>query len=200
MIFENYYGEYYSLIKTVEEQLELSIYRCLDVFNSSGKKIAKYLSSRIKSPTSIEEKLKRKGFPKGIESAITNLNDIVGFRVVVRFTGDLYAVRDLIKKSDEFKIIEEKDYVLYPKQSGYRSYHIIIETEIEGKKIYSEIQIRTMAMDCWASLEHQLRYKKDIDNIELVNAEMKKCAEHLIMADATMEKTRKLVENNASCT
>lgn len=189
-----YFEQYYPLIKTVEEQLELSIYRCLDANTTSDKKLAKYISSRIKTPNSIEEKLKRKGFPTGINSAIANLNDIIGIRISVCFIGDVYLVKDILEQSGEFKILEKKDYILNPKDSGYRSYHLIIETEIDDIKIRSEIQLRTMAMDCWASLEHKIRYKKDIDNIDFINLELKKCSQSLLEADITMNRIRNLVE------
>jgi putative GTP pyrophosphokinase len=193
LTLETYYESYYPLLKEVEEQLEFSIYRCLDI-TDSDRQLAKYISSRIKSPDSIEEKLERKGFSSGVDSAIANIYDVIGIRIVVRFMGDIYTVKELLKNSGEFKIIEERDYITNPKESGYRSYHLIIETEIDDMKIYAEIQLRTMAMDCWASLEHQIRYKKNINNIEVISAELKKCSENLLEADITMEKTRNLVE------
>lgn len=193
-----YYGEYYKLIKSAEEQLELSIYRCLDANDTHKEKIAKYISSRIKSPESVEEKLKRKNYPSGVKSAISNICDIVGVRIVVRFMDDIYTVKEMIENCGEFKIIEEKDYVANPKSSGYRSYHLIVEVEVEDIKIHAEIQLRTMAMDCWASIEHQIRYKKEIENIELISSELKSCSESLFEADITMGKIKRLVEKNST--
>lgn len=196
LTIEEYYGKHYIPLKTAEEKLKMHIHHCLDSACISDRHIVKYISSRIKTPESVEAKLQRKGFPEGVESAIENLYDVVGIRIVVRFIGEIYTVRDILRETKGIKIIEEKDYIANAKQSGYRSYHMITETEIDGTKIRGEIQLRTMAMDCWASLEHQIRYKKDIDNADLINLELKKCSENLLSADATMEAIRNLVQKD----
>ena len=197
MTIEQYYGKYYQPILKVEELTEQKIHKCLDDVRVENRRLVKYISSRIKSPDSIVEKLKRKDFPEGVDSAVNNLCDIIGFRIVVRFIGEIYTVRDLLRKSPDIKILEEKDYVAHSKPSGYRSYHLVIEEEYEGQKYKIEIQLRTMAMDCWASLEHQIKYKKNIDNADLIGVELKKCSDNLLSADATMEAIRNLVQYSA---
>lgn len=197
MTIEQYYGKYYQPILKVKELTEQKIHKCLDDVRVENRRLVKYISSRIKSPDSIVEKLKRKDFPEGVDSAVNNLCDIIGFRIVVRFIGEIYTVRDLLRKSPDIKILEEKDYVAHSKPSGYRSYHLVIEEEYEGQKYKIEIQLRTMAMDCWASLEHQIKYKKNIDNADLIGVELKKCSDNLLSADATMEAIRNLVQYSA---
>lgn len=197
MTIEEYYGKYYEPLMTVEKETEGAIHRCLDHVRIEDRRLVKYISSRIKSPESIVEKLKRKNFPEGVDSAVNNLCDIIGFRIVVRFIGEIYTVRDLLRKSPEIKILEEKDYIAHSKPSGYRSYHLVIEKEYEGQIYKIEIQLRTMAMDCWASLEHQIKYKKTIDNADLISLELKKCSDNLLSADATMEAIRNLVQYSA---
>ena len=197
MTIEQYYGENYQSLKEVEKIIENKIHTCLDDIRVENRRLVKYISSRIKTPESVTEKLKRKNFPDGVESAIENLCDIIGFRIVVRFIGEIYTVRDLLRKSPDIKIIEEKDYIAHAKPSGYRSYHLVIEQEHEGKSYRIEIQLRTMAMDCWASLEHQIKYKKTVDNADLIGVELRKCSDNLLSADATMEAIRNLVQYSA---
>lgn len=197
MTIEQYYGENYQSLKEVEKIIENKIHTCLDDIRVENRRLVKYISSRIKTPESVAEKLKRKNFPDGVESAIENLCDIIGFRIVVRFIGEIYTVRDLLRKSPDINIIEEKDYIAHAKPSGYRSYHLVIEQEYEGKSYRIEIQLRTMAMDCWASLEHQIKYKKTVDNADLIGVELRKCSDNLLSADATMEAIRNLVQYSA---
>ncbi len=197
MTIEQYYGRYYEPLREVEKMTEQAIHDCLDDVKVENRRLVKYISSRIKNPDSITEKLKRKNFAPGVDSAINNLCDIIGFRIVVRFIGEIYTVRDLLRKSEKIKILEEKDYIAHSKPSGYRSYHLVIEQEYEGQKYQIEIQLRTMAMDCWASLEHQIKYKKNIDNADLIGIELKQCSDNLLSADATMEAIRNLVQYSA---
>ncbi len=138
------------------------------------------VKTRIKSVDSIVEKLLRKDLPLTVESIEANLNDVAGIRVVCPFIDDVYMIADSFLKQDDIKLIKKKDYIKNPKEGGYRSLHLITEVPIflaEHKKyMRAEIQLRTIAMDFWASLEHQLTYKKDIENIDEVNAELKRCA------------------------
>ena len=130
------------------------------------------IQSRIKSNAGIMRKLKRKGLPSTLESIEKNIWDVAGLRVICSFPEDVYFVERCILAQDDVRLIERKDYIKNPKPSGYRSLHLIIETPIflqnEKKWVKVEIQIRTMAMDFWANLEHKLRYKKELE-AEMMN-------------------------------
>ena len=121
-----------------------------------------------------------------------NLHDIAGVRVICKYISDIYLVRDLLLTSDKFTFVKEKDYIKTPKPSGYRSLHLIVETDVvideEVKKIRCEIQLRTSAMDSWASLEHNMRYKSDLPENEQINESLKSCAEALHNTDLEMQR------------
>ena len=122
------------------------------------------IKTRIKSPASIMEKLERKGFELSIQSIKDNLDDVAGIRVICSFVDDIYEVAEMLVRQDDVTVIAIKDYIKNPKPNGYRSYHMIIEIPVffsdSKKPIRVEVQIRTIAMDFWASLDHQLKYKK----------------------------------------
>ncbi len=150
------------------------------------------VTSRIKSPDSTRQKLARHGLPYTIDNVMNNLNDIAGVRIICKYITDIYHVRDLLLKSDRYTFIKEKDYVKTPKPSGYRSLHLIVETDVsvdgENRKIRCEIQLRTSAMDSWASLEHNMRYKSDLPENEQINESLKSCAEALHNTDLEMQR------------
>ena len=150
------------------------------------------VTSRIKSPDSTRQKLARHGLPYTIDNVMNNLNDIAGVRIICKYITDIYHVRDLLLKSDRYTFIKEKDYIKTPKPSGYRSLHLIVETDVnvdgENKKIRCEIQLRTSAMDSWASLEHNMRYKSDLPENEQINESLKSCAEALHNTDLEMQR------------
>ena len=150
------------------------------------------ITSRIKSPDSIQQKLTRHGLPYTIDNVMNNLNDIAGVRVICKYISDIYQVRELLLKSNKFTFIKEKDYIKTPKPSGYRSLHLIVETDVsvdgENRKIRCEIQLRTSAMDSWASLEHNMRYKSDLPENEQINESLKNCAEVLHNTDLEMKR------------
>ena len=158
--------------------------------------IVEHMMSRVKSDASVIEKLERRGLEVSEESALKNLSDIIGVRIVVRFVGDIYKIVDILRESERFNIVLEKDYVQNSKPSGYRGFHVIVEILLNDIKIQAEIQLRTVAMDSWASLEHLLRYKKDYKEMNIVNKELKKCSDDLMSADITMEQIRKVIEQN----
>ena len=145
------------------------------------------IKSRIKSPRSIISKLKRRGFPITLQSMIDNLNDIGGIRVICPFIEDIYTVADMLMRQD--------DYIANPKPNGYRSLHLILEVPIflaeRTQPVRIELQIRTMAMDFWASLEHQLRYKSDVEIPEHVSDDLKKCADVIAETDQEMQRIAK---------
>ena len=153
------------------------------------------IKSRIKKPASIMEKLKRKGFPLNMESILSNLNDVAGVRVICSFIDDIYEVAEMFSRQDDVNVIEVKDYIKNPKPNGYRSYHMIIEVPVffaqRKQNMRVELQLRTIAMDFWASLEHKMKYKRNIENIEELEKELKNCAEIIAETDEKMQSINK---------
>ena len=157
------------------------------------------IKSRVKKPKSIVEKLQRRGFEISLESMEKNLDDVAGIRIICSFLDDIYEVADMLIRQDDVKVIAVKDYIQNPKPNGYRSYHMIIEIPVffsdSKKPICVEVQIRTIAMDFWASLDHQLKYKKSfIDDNGEISEELKQCAEVIAGTDVKMLEIRKKIE------
>ena len=157
------------------------------------------IKSRVKKPKSIVEKLQRRGFEISLESMEKNLDDVAGIRIICSFLDDIYEVADMLIRQDDVKVIAVKDYIKNPKPNGYRSYHMIIEIPVffsdSKKPIRVEVQIRTIAMDFWASLDHQLKYKKSfIDDNGEISEELKQCAEVIAGTDIKMLEIRKKIE------
>lgn len=152
------------------------------------------IKKRLKSFPSIVEKLQRKNADLSLQSMEENINDIAGIRVVCSFLKDVYTIANALLAQDDITLIEKKDYIKNPKENGYRSLHLIIEVPIflekEKKNIRVEVQLRTIAMDCWASLEHQLRYKKDVDFNQQMQDELLECARLSVELDARMDALR----------
>lgn len=149
------------------------------------------IKSRVKSTESIVDKAYKKNIPFTIEALEANIRDIAGVRVICNFPEDVYKIRDGLLNQDDIKLIEEKDYIKNPKSNGYRSLHLIIETPIylsTGKRnMIVEVQIRTIAQNFWAALEHQLRYKKNIDEKKSISIALKLLAEESASIDTRME-------------
>ena len=159
-----------------------------------------FIKTRIKKPNSIYDKLQKMGYEFTTENIQTYLNDVAGVRIVCAFIDDIYMISDLITQQDDIKVIEIKDYIKNPKSNGYRSYHMIVEIPVfftEGKfPMRAEIQIRTIGMDFWASVDHQLRYKKTIGadkDIEAIEAELLKCAQTVSETDCHMEEIKDMI-------
>ncbi|MBQ2745141.1 MAG: GTP pyrophosphokinase family protein [Lachnospiraceae bacterium] len=157
------------------------------------------ISSRVKNPRSIIEKIQRKGFPLTVESVWENLNDVAGVRVVCSFIEDIYDVAAMFMKQDDIEVLEIKDYIKNPKPNGYRSLHLIVQVPIflsdKALPMKVEVQIRTIAMDFWASLEHQVKYKKGIPDAEEISAELKECAETISATDSKMQDIYHKIQN-----
>lgn len=150
-----------------------------------------HILARIKSDESMREKCRRKGLPETTESALNELYDALGVRIVCAFLSDVYAIRDHIAADPAFKVIEERDYIKHAKPNGYRSYHMILRSK---RGYYAEIQLRTISMDTWAALEHHLHYKKDfMGNQRLIVAELKRCADELASTDVSMQTLRDII-------
>jgi len=149
------------------------------------------IKSRIKSADSIAAKLEKKGFPVTFESMTKNLNDIAGVRVICPYISDIYTIHDILLRQPDIKLILENDYIKEPKKSGYRSLHMVVETPVylsETKHIMRvEIQLRTIAMDFWASLEHELHYKTTAYVPDSIRKELFRCAETIAATDREME-------------
>lgn len=152
----------------------------------------RYIKDRIKKPSSIIEKMHRRGYELSLDSMIQNLNDIAGIRVVCGYGSDIYDIADMLKKQDDVKVLLEKDYIKNPKPNGYRSLHLVIEVPVffsdRKQFVKVEVQIRTMAMDFWASLEHQLQYKHSGEGHDEIADELRECAEIIHMSDNKMQK------------
>lgn len=157
-----------------------------------------YIKSRVKKPKSILKKLENKGLELSFKSAMENLNDIAGIRVVCSFVSDIYEIADMLKKQSDITLIEEKDYIKNPKANGYRSLHMVLEIPVffssNIKRVRVEVQIRTIAMDFWASLEHKLHYKIDEIVPLSIKDELKECAEVIAETDERMQNIQKALE------
>lgn len=154
------------------------------------------ISSRVKKPESITQKLYKKGLPFTVEAIMANLSDVAGVRIICEFVDDIYTIAAMLAMQDDLKLIKIKDYIKFPKPNGYRSYHMIVEIPVffsKGKTpMRVEIQIRTIAMDFWASLDHELKYKKNIapDEEEVIASELLSCADRIAETDMIMQQIR----------
>ena len=155
------------------------------------------IQSRVKKPISIANKLKKMGKPMNLDTIVENLNDIAGIRVICSFIDDIYRISDMISKQDDIIVVEIRDYIKNPKPNGYRSYHMIVEVPVffsDCKQMMRvEIQIRTVAMNFWASLEHCLKYKSNIKNEEEIVNELKICADTIANTDIKMLEIKKKI-------
>lgn len=180
------------IYESATKQLETK----LDILNKENKVTGRRnpietVKTRIKSPQSIVGKLEKKHLPFNFESMTKNLNDIAGIRVICPYISDIYKVRDILLKQPDISLIEEKDYIKDPKESGYRSLHLVVEVPVylseTTHNVKVEIQLRTIAMDFWASLEHELRYKNTAKVPDSIRRELFRVAETIAMTDREME-------------
>ncbi len=156
------------------------------------------IKSRVKKPLSIVEKLKRRNLEISVESMMNHLDDIAGVRVICSFVEDIYYLASMLSAQDDLEVLMVKDYIRHPKKNGYRSLHLIIQIPIflssEKKYMRVEVQFRTIAMDFWASLDHKLKYKKNVKNPELIVSELRKCADIISGVDLRMQEIRNMIE------
>ena len=190
----------------------MSLYSCaimevetkFNVLNAQFSAMQQYnpidtIKTRLKSPESIIEKLQRRNLPLTLDAIVENLNDIAGVRVICPFEEDIYALADVLLLQDDITLIERKDYISKHKGNGYRSLHLIIETPVfapEGKRlIRTEVQLRTIAMEFWANLEHRLRYKQGLDEelLEDLSNELRDCADSAAELDHHMGAIRRKI-------
>ena len=177
----------------------------LEILNDEFQHVHRYnpiehIKSRLKSPESIVRKLKKHGYESTIENMVKHVNDIAGVRVICSFTSDIYRIAEMLTNQNDIKIICVKDYIKNPKPSGYRSYHMIVSIPIflSDRKTEAtvEIQIRTVAMDFWASLEHKLKYKKDVDEADGIVLQLKACADSIEELDYQMQEIRDRIDES----
>ncbi len=158
-----------------------------------------FIQSRIKSYGSLYRKMIAKDIPRTYSAMEANIYDIAGVRVVCSFIEDIYRLADCFLRQDDIRLIERKDYISEPKANGYRSLHLIVEVPIflenEKKPVRVEVQLRTIAMDFWASLEHKLRYKKDIqpETLGMLTSELKTCADESAALDKRMQVIKNII-------
>lgn len=162
------------------------------------------IKTRLKKPRSIMEKMRRIGQPLSVENIERELSDVAGVRVICSFVDDIYNLADMLALQDDVYILKTKDYIKNPKPSGYRSLHLIVETPIflsnEKRYMRVEVQLRTIAMDFWASLEHKVRYKKDIpeEQIQEIARQLQACAQTVSETDEKMLRIRRQIEGTRS--
>jgi ppGpp synthetase/RelA/SpoT-type nucleotidyltranferase len=198
------YGAFVPALKRVMEELSGNI----KMYNkkkkaATGEAAYEHLSCRLKSDKSMREKCSRKGLPLTAESALRDIHDAIGIRMVCCFLDDIYENVANIKAIPGCVVVKEKDYIKHAKANGYRSYHMIISLAVPDEDVsghrpgrfFAELQLRTIAMDSWASLEHQMKYKHDINNPEMIVRELKRCADELASCDVSMQTIRDLIRN-----
>ena len=178
---------YRSALKQMETKLE--------ILNEEFQRVHKYnpiehIKSRVKTSESIVKKLRRNGYEGTLENMVKHCNDIAGIRIICSFTSDIYRIADMIHNQGDVKVLAIKDYLTEPKSSGYKSYHMIVMIPVYlSDKIIDtkvEIQIRTIAMDFWASLEHKIQYKFTGDVPEHINTALRECADMVTQLDSRM--------------
>ncbi len=204
---EDIYGEYREKLNIIMEDMTGRIAAYSDEYEREhGEKLYEHYSCRIKSDSSMREKCDRMELPQNAHSALTKIKDSIGIRIVCLFIDDIYKNLERIRAFSGCTVFREKDYIQHAKPNGYRSYHIIllVDTPFADAKgrapgrYFVEIQLRTIAMDTWAALEHELRYKKQIAEAELIAEELKRCANELAACDVSMQTIRNLIRSDGN--
>lgn len=189
--FSELMNRYESAIKEVYTKLEILKN---DLKLHAKRDCITAIHTRIKTPVSIIRKLNRKGLDINLNSIRNGLNDVAGIRVICSFIDDIYMLADKLASQDDIKVVAVKDYIKNPKPNGYRSYHMIVEVPVffsqAKENVRVEIQIRTVAMDFWASLEHDIKYKKDVVDCDEIVKELKDCADTIDETDKRMMELR----------
>lgn len=157
------------------------------------------IKTRLKQPRSIMAKLKKHGTPITVQNIRDTIFDVAGARIICSYPEDIYSLVDMLARQDDITVLKVKDYISNPKPNGYRSLHLIVEVPIflsdRKENMVAEVQFRTIAMDFWASLEHKLKYKKNIDTPEEIVNELKQCADEISRLDNRMQAIHKRIEN-----
>ena len=200
--FFDFYGENLFLLEAVTEKLLERIYEIDERREAMGeRKIVDNVRHRIKSPESMKGKLKARGFEKTGESALKNVCDAAGIRIICPYIDDVYKVARILSRQSDIFVVEEKDYIKNPKPNGYRSYHMIVQTPVllggATHFVTAEIQIRTMVMNSWASAEHELKYKGSGEGDEKSLDMLRRCADEMYSIDRSMMRIRNMMESAA---
>lgn len=193
---EEFYGAAFPVLLEAEGLL-LNLVNRYQVIQKHGVgiKAIEKCQSRIKTAQSMMAKLTRLNLEVSVHSALTQVYDAVGIRIICGFVDDVYRVAQWLSMQNEIEIVGVKDYIAYPKPNGYRSYHLRVKIRAEcAKGVFAEIQIRTMAIDFWATLEHELKYKKEIRDEALIRRELKRCADEIAATDLSMQTIRDIME------
>ena len=156
-----------------------------------------FIETRLKTPSSIARKLQSLGLEVTIDNMVARLSDIAGLRVLCAYIDDIYEIARMLARQQDVRIITVKDYIKSPKSNGYRSYHMIVEIPVyfsdQVRPVKCEIQIRTIAMDFWATLDHDLQYKKQVEDAEEIMRELKECADIIHNTDEKMMRLRERI-------
>lgn len=202
---QDIYGKYGAYLPKILEDLSQRIQEANDrVKQETGQKLFEHFNARVKQAASMEEKCQRKNLPRVPESALKEIRDAIGIRIVCSFIEDIYQTIEVLRQLEGCEIVLEKDYIRAAKPNGYRSYHLILEVETPYEdchgqnpgRYFVEIQLRTIAMDSWASLEHQMKYKHEIKDSKRIVRELKRCADELASCDVTMQTIRNLIRES----
>lgn len=194
---EEYYGNAFSLLKQGESYLKALIETYPNTCAKDELQSILYIKTRIKTPESMMEKLRKRGLREDSHTALQNTHDAIGIRIICSFVEDVYRIAGWLEKRDDIQIIEKKDYIAYPKPNGYRSLHLIIQfTAKDLKDMTAEIQLRTIAIDFWATLEHQMKYKRNVRHEETIRSELKRCADEIASVDLSMQTIRDLLQSD----
>ena len=178
---------YSSALKSINTKIEILNNEFIQLYNYNP---IEHITSRLKTPESIVKKLKNDGCEVSIDNMVEHLNDIAGIRIICSFMSDIYPIADMIARQADITVLHVKDYIKYPKTNGYKSYHMVVTIPVyltDGPvETKVEIQIRTVAMDFWASLEHKIYYKSDFEAPDYLQRELKACADVVDMLDDKM--------------
>lgn len=197
MTEEEFYGQSLFTLKAAEQYL-LELVRKYSGMQERQIAIRQIIScqSRIKSADSMLKKLVNRGFEATLGAALTDVYDAVGIRIICGFVDDVYKIARWLEGREEVQIVQSKDYIAWPKPNGYRSYHLCLRIcEGEAAGTLAEIQIQTMAIDFWATLEHQLKYKHKIPCEDFIRSELKRCADEIAATDISMQTIRDMLES-----
>ena len=202
---QDIYGKYGVYLTKILDDLSQRIQEANDrVKQETGQKLFEHFNARIKQAASMEEKCQRKNLPRVPESALKEIRDAIGIRIVCGFIEDIYQTIEMLRQLEGCEIVLEKDYIRAAKPNGYCFYYLILEVETPYEdchgqnpgRYFVEIQLRTIAMDSWASLEHQMKYKHEIKDSKRIVRELKRCADELASCDVTMQTIRNLIRES----
>lgn len=202
MAYESIYGEFLPCLESIAEAFTETVEAIGEEERTrTGHAVVEHVSMRVKEEKSMRDKLAREGLEATTENALRAIHDAIGVRIVTRFINDIALIAARLRALPQVRVVREKDYVRDAKPNGYRSYHMILEVtspfrDVLGREPggwYVEVQLRTIAMDTWASLEHELKYKQNVGNSRIVDAELKRVADELASCDISMQTLRNLI-------